>query len=245
MCHCNLCTPYSIIFFMEQKQNRGKLIVFEGGDGSGKTTQTQLLLKYCTDQNISHAYFDFPNYPSFFGQLIAKFLRGELGSIDKVSPYLASLPFSFDRAAMSKTIEKNLGEGRLVILNRYASSNMAHQGSKLENDAERESFLNWVEQLEFEVNKIPREDLVIYLHVPWQQAIELTKKKYERHYLNGKKDIQESNALHQKKTGELYQKFAQSKSNWETISCFENGIILTKEIIHNKIIEILKTRKIL
>ena len=82
---------------------------------------------------------------------------------------------------------------------------MAHQGSKFENEGDRNEFLKWVDELEFEVNKIPREDLVLYLHVPWQVAIELSKQKSNRHYLNGKKDIQEADLNHRQKT-EDYQR---------------------------------------
>jgi len=223
----------------------GKLIVFEGGDGSGKTTQTQLLIKYCQDNNISHAYLDFPNYSSFFGKLVAKFLRGELGNLDEISPYLASLPFSLDRASTSETLKKYLDEGRIVIANRYVSSNMAHQGSKFENESERNEFIKWIDELEFEVNKISREDLVLYLHVPWQVATELSKQKTHRSYLNGKKDIQESDLNHRQKTENLYKFLATANHNWETISCVENGTILPKEIIHKKIIDVLKKREIL
>jgi len=226
-------------------ESEGKLIVFEGGDGSGKTTQTQLLLKYCEERNIPHAYLDFPNYSSFFGKLVAKFLRGELGNLNQISPYLASLPFSLDRASASKTLQKYLDEGRIVIVNRYVSSNMAHQGSKFENEGDRNEFLKWVDELEFEVNKIPREDLVLYLHVPWQVAIELSKQKSNRHYLNGKKDIQEADLNHRQKTENLYKSLTSTNSHWETISCVENGTILPKEIIHKKITDVLKKRGIL
>ena len=226
-------------------ESAGKLIVFEGGDGSGKTTQTQLLLKYCTDLHIAHAYVDFPNYSSFFGKLIAKFLRGELGNLDEISPYLASLPFSLDRALTRITLEKYLHEGQIVVANRYASSNMAHQGSKFDDESERNEFLKWVDELEFEVNKIPREDLVLYLHVPWQVAQELSKQKSDRTYLNGKKDIQESDIQHRVQTENLYKFLASTNPHWETISCVENGTILPKEIIHKKIIDVLEKRGIL
>src|SRR3989344_2308491 len=110
---------------------KGKIIVIEGGDGSGKATQSKLLIEYLEKNSIPHAYLDFPNYSSFYGKLVGKFLRGEFGDLDSVSPYLASLTFALDRLSSKDTIENHLKAGKIVVMNRYATSNMAHQGSKI------------------------------------------------------------------------------------------------------------------
>ncbi len=224
---------------------KGKIVVIEGSDGSGKATQAKLLIEYLEKNSVPHAYLDFPNYSSFYGKLVAKFLRGEFGDLHTVSPYLASLTFALDRLSAKDTIDNYLNDGKIVVLNRYVTSNMAHQGSKIIDPAKREKFLNWLEELEYETNKIPRENIVIYLHVPWKEADRLTKLKDERSYLNGKKvDIHEADAKYRQQTEELYNELAIKKS-WTTISCMKNDTIKTREQIHNEIISILKNHLII
>lgn len=223
---------------------KGKIIVIEGGDGSGKATQSKLLIEYLEKNSIPHAYLDFPNYSSFYGKLVGKFLRGEFGDLDSVSPYLASLTFALDRLSAKDTIENHVKEGKIVVMNRYATSNMAHQGSKISDETKRNEFLEWLEELEYTTNQIPREDAVIYLSVPWQEGSKLTKLKGDRAYLNGKKeDIHEASENHRKDTEAIYKILAKKRS-WITIRCMENDTMKSKEQIHDEIIEVLKDHKI-
>lgn len=225
---------------------KGKMIVIEGGDGSGKGTQTEMLIAYCKENNIPYAHLEFPNYDSFFGKLVAKFLRGELGTLEEVSPYFASLPFALDRNATKETTQKYLDEGKIVIVNRYVSSNMAHQGSKFTDIQERDEFLKWLEQLEYSIHGIPKPDLQIFLYMPWEQAKELTKHKGDRSYLNGEaQDIQEADDSHRLKTEEMYELLAKQNDSWRTINCVENGTILSKDMIHSRIIDLLRDEHIL
>lgn len=229
-----------------QEIKKGRMIVIEGGDGSGKGTQTDLLIAYLKNNNIPYAHLEFPNYDSFFGKLTAQFLRGELGKLDEVSPYFASLPFALDRNSAKETIQHYLNEGKIVVSNRYVSSNMAHQGSKFTNDEERQRFIAWLEELEYNVHGIPKPDLHILLYMPWQQAKELTQKKDERSYLQGNTiDIQEADDNHRIKTEEMYLLLAKQDPSWRTIDCVENGTIKTKDMIHESIIRILQTEHIL
>lgn len=224
---------------------KGRFIVIEGGDGSGKGTQTELLIAYFKEHNIPYAHLDFPNYDSFFGKLTAQFLRGELGKLEEVSPYFASLPFALDRNTAKQTIQAYLDEGKVVVANRYVSSNMAHQGSKIENLEERKKFISWLEELEYKVHGIPKPDLHILLFMPWQKAKELTMQKQERTYLNGvTQDIQEADDNHRIKTEEMYAYLANNNS-WRTINCVENGTIVSKEIIHKNIISLLQTEHLI
>lgn len=224
---------------------KGKILVIEGGDGSGKATQSKLLINYLEQNSIPSAYLDFPNYSSFYGKLVAKFLRGEFGDLDSVSPYLASLTFALDRLSAKDTIEDHLKAGKIVVMNRYTTSNMAHQGSKFADETKRREFLKWLEELEYETNKIPREDVVIYLYVPWQEGSRLTKLKEDRTYLNGKKeDIQEASEIHRKDTESIYKMLAEKKS-WSTISCIKNDTMKSKEQIHEEIIAVLKKHLII
>lgn len=229
-----------------QEIKKGKLIVIEGGDGSGKGTQTKLLVDYLQKQNIPYAEVDFPNYDSFFGKLTAKFLRGELGALDQISPYFAALPFALDRNAMKTTMQKYLDEGKVVVANRYVSSNMAHQGSKFENEQERNEFIQWLEELEYSVHNIPKPDLTILLVMPWEKAKELTSQKDQRGYLNGEKqDIQEADDSHRLKTEKMYEYLATQQDSWKTILCVENGTIISKEEIHAAVITLLKKESII
>ncbi len=242
--------PFSIRNFINHVQSlkykRGKMIVIEGADGSGKTTQAKLLVDYLKKQKVPVKYMDFPQYyPSFHGKTVAKFLRGEFGGIDKVSPYLASLAFALDRASVKEQMEELLQKGELIVSNRYATSNMAHQAAKFDDPEEKERFIKWINELEYKVHKIPHEDIVIYLYVPWKIGIELTRQRGSMKYMEGKDDIHESNIEYRKKVEEMYLDLSTHNQNWVKIDCVEDGKLLSVEQIHNKVINALKVSKIL
>lgn len=224
----------------------GKLIVIDGGDGAGKATQTHLLVEYFEKNNIPVKLVDFPRYDSFYGNVIGKFLRGEFGTLDQVSPYLAALPYAMDRAQMKEEIENFLAEGGYVIANRYVTSNMAHQGSKIDNARERDSFIQWVAELEYVQNNLPKENIVIYLHVPSEKANILTQTKADREYLQGEKqDIQEKNMDYRKKTEQLYLELVENNNHWACITCTEEQNILSIPQIHQKIVQTLQEKGII
>lgn len=234
--------PIILKHFLEQvvveKARRGKLIVIDGGDGSGKTTQSGLLIEYLKEKNIPVKGFDFPRYySSFHGKMAGRFLAGEFG--DDVSPYLASLAYALDRASAKEEMDMWLAHGGVIVSNRYATSNMAHQGARLPLD-KRDEFLSWIDELEYKVHKIPREDIVIYLHVPWHVSEELTKKKGDRAYLGDRTDILEASVKHRQESEEMYLSLSKKRKNWVVIECVENGVLLTKEAIHERILEVLK-----
>lgn len=239
--------PIILKHFLEQvvveKNRRGKLIVIDGGDGSGKTTQSELLIGYLKAHNTPVKGFDFPRYySSFHGNMAGRFLAGEFGS--DVSPYLASLAYALDRASAKEEMDQWLAHGGVIVSNRYATSNMAHQGARLPSD-KRQEFLDWIDELEYKVHKIPREDIVIYLHVPWQVGVELTKKKGEREYLGDRKDILEADQKHRAESEEMYLSLAKKRKNWVALECVENGTILSKEAIHRKVLGILTERRLI
>ncbi|PIZ63431.1 thymidylate kinase [Candidatus Roizmanbacteria bacterium CG_4_10_14_0_2_um_filter_39_13] len=220
-------------------KHQGKLIVIEGGDGSGKTTQANLLLNYLEQQNIPHSSLDFPQYDSFYGEIVAKFLRGEFGELNSVSPYLVALTFALDRYSVKDEIIERLNRGEIIIANRYVTSNIAHQGSKFEDKSKRDAFISWLDELEYTVHGLPREDIVLHLHVPTEITAKLTEMKDERSYLQGKKDIQEQDKRHQNSTEMMYNILSQQYKHWISIPCFKNGTMNSKEEIHKNIVRTL------
>lgn len=240
--------PYVLKNFLDHvealKDRRGKLIVIDGGNGSGKTTQSQLLVEYLKKRNLPVKYVDFPQYySSFHGKTVAKFLRGEFGSIDEVSPYLSSLAYALDRASIKKEMEDFLIRGGFIVANRYATSSMAHQGAKIENEEERKEFMKWLYELEYKVHKIPKENLVIYLYVPWKVGMELTQKKTDRQYLGNTQDIEEKDLKNRIESENMYLSMAKANKHWVTIDCVKDGKILTVPQIHQKILDLLKQKK--
>ncbi|KKR70223.1 MAG: thymidylate kinase [Candidatus Roizmanbacteria bacterium GW2011_GWB1_40_7] len=211
----------------------GKLIVIEGGDGSGKATQAKLLVDYFKKEHISAQTISFPRYQdSFYGKLVGRFLKGELGKLEEVSPYIAALMYALDRKDARDEIVQWLTEGSVVIADRYVTSNLAHQAAKL-SEEKQEGIISWIEEMEYEVNKMPRPDIVIYLHVPPSYSIELISIEAA--------DIAE-NKLHQQNTENVYKRLATSNSMWHTIECVQNGKLRTIPEIHTELLHILRTK---
>jgi dTMP kinase len=208
---------------------KGKLIVIEGTDGSGKKTQLELLVKKLKQEKIKHKLFDFPQYNKFFGKMVANYLNGGYGGLNDVSPYLISMLYAFDRMQAKDDMEKALKQGFIVLCNRYSISNQAHQTAKLPED-KREDFLDWLRDLEYNQLKIPKEDLVIFLDVPDKLANRLMEKRKSRLYTKKKLDLHEANKSYLQKTRKIYRALAKQK-NWARIDCTRNNKLLSKENI--------------
>jgi len=219
---------------------KNKLIVIEGGDGSGKETQSKLLLKYLSKKG-KVGYFDFPQYnKTVFGKLTGKCLAGDFGDFLHMSPYLSSLPYILDRATAKDDIISALKKGN-VVCNRYTPSNIGFQAAKLEGK-ERTQFIKFLEQGEYEEIGLPRPDVVLYLDVSRDVASELVLKKKKRDYLGekGEKDQHEKDLSYQEKVAEAYRSIAKIRKNWHIISCAKNGNILPVEFIHEKIVSVVE-----
>jgi len=227
------------------KNRKGKLIVVDGGDGSGKATQSDLLITYLEKKGEKVKYMDFPRYySSFHGRVVGRFLTGEFGSLDAVSPYLASLAYALDRASAKEEMDEWLSAGGILLCNRYATSSMAHQAAKFP-ESKRKEFMEWLDEMEYKVHKIPREDVVVYLYVPWKIGYELTLKKEARKYTGGKLDIAEKDMHHRQASEEMYLQLAKERKNWILIDCVKDGKILPKETIHEMVIAELRKRRII
>jgi len=217
-------------------KERGKFIVIEGADGTGKETQSRLLTKRLEGMDIPFVMFDFPQYETtFFGKLVGRFLKGDFGGLKEVSPFLASLTFAGDRWQAGPKIRKILEGGTNVISNRYFLSNVAHQAVKLPNET-RIEFIDFLKELEYGVYNIPKEDLNIVLHVPCEISQKLILKKAARSYLEGKiKDIQEADVSYQLEAANLYREIPNIFPNVVGIECAMQGELLPPDEIHNQI----------
>lgn len=226
------------------KNKKGKLIVLEGTDGSGKTTQLKLLLGYLRKNKIPFSSFDFPQYKkTFFGNFVGRFLNGEFGHFSTINPYLAMFPYAGDRWQVKEQLKKALNQGKTVICNRYAPS-IAYQMAKVK-PKERERFLKWAETLEYKIFAIPKENLVIFLYLPFNLAQKLIEKKGKREYLKGKtKDQYEENVFYLKKVEKMYFWLYKHKRNWIKIDCAKDNKILPPHLIHEKIVKALQKKKI-
>ena len=220
----------------------GKLIVIDGTDGSGKATQTKKLIERLIEEGHNPETLDFPQYyNNHFGNIVGCFLRGDFGDPTKFNPYLASTLYAADRLESSSNIKRWLQEGRVVILDRYVSANQIHQGGKIKNDKERETFLKWLDNIEHSVFNIPRPDIIVYLEVPPKTSQLLIEFKSSRDYISGKgKDKAECSVGHQIDSHEQSLRLVSKMNNWKRIVCEENKNLLSIEEIHKKVWEAIK-----
>ena len=147
------------------QNNKGKFIVIDGTDGSGKATQAGLLAEKIKKENFSVELADFPQYGQKSAGLIEEYLNGKYGTAADVGPYRGSIFYACDRYDASFKIKKWLNEDKIVVSNRYVTANMAHQGGKIKNAEDRKKYFNWLNDLEYEIFNIPKPDINIILHV--------------------------------------------------------------------------------
>ena len=219
----------------------GKLIIIESGsDASGKATQSEELLKKLTADGYNVRKVEYPNYKSESSTLVKMYLRGDFGkNADDVDAYIASTFFTADRYASFKTEwEEFYRSGGIVIADRYTTSNMVHQASKMEIE-ERDKYLDWLDDYEYNLFKIPRPDEVIFLNVPVDYSIKLMENRKNKFTGEEEKDIHESDKNYLRKTynNSLY---IADKYNWKRVECVENEQLRTIEDISNEIYEIVK-----
>ena len=223
-------------------KKKGKLIVIDGLDGSGKATQTKLLIRNLKKAGYKTAVTDFPQYyTSFFGKMVGRYLAGEFGTAKQVSPYLASILFALDRWQAKEKMQKWLDQGRIIISNRYISANQIHQTAKIYGKKEKEKFLNWLEKMEFEIFSIPKPYLIINLQVPYQIGQRLVIKKGTRGYMGGiKKDIHEASKSHLTQAQQQIFDLIKKYNRWKTVNCFEKGKLLSKQEISKRVWHIVR-----
>ncbi|HEV2288377.1 MAG TPA: dTMP kinase [Candidatus Acidoferrales bacterium] len=220
---------------------RGKFIALEGIDGSGKRTQIDLLSRALQQRGIEHVKMSFPRYEGFFGRMVARYLNGEFGTLAQVDPHFSALLYAGDRLEHKQLLEEHLGQGKMILTDRYIGSNLAHQGARVTN-RKMAQFLHWLEKLEYEVYGLPREDLVIYLRVPSVEARRLVGQKGARQYTRRRHDLHEASLRHLKNAAKVYDRLAKRR-NWTVVECTERGHeLLSPEMIHRRILDILDAR---
>jgi dTMP kinase len=226
---------------------RGKLIVVDGIDGSGKATQVRLLAARLKKEGVKIKTIDFPRYgKNFFGTLIGEFLTGKYGDFVAVAPHIASTLYAGDRFESSHQIRKWLDEGYTVLADRYVSANQIHQGGKISDRTERQTFLAWLDKMEHGVFMIPRPDLVIYLDVPFEVSKEWLKQKVAQRkkaaYLKGGRDVAEDNLLHLEHSRNSALDLAATHKNWVKIQCCEGMVCLLPEGVHEEVFKVVKKK---
>lgn len=227
-------------------QQKGKFIVIEGSDGAGKKTQTDLLISTLKTQGKKVSYFDFPQYEeTFFGKMVARYLNGEFGEADEVSPYLASILYAGDRFQAGEKVKEELKKGKIVISNRYIQSNLAFQTAKIPDSEKKREFVEWLEKMEYEIFNIPRADMVIYLYVPFLVSQALVDNKHARGYTKLKRDIHEKNSDFLKRVENEYLRLAHEGREWEIVDCSLGNSILPIDVIAEKINKLMLKNKIL
>lgn len=212
----------------------GKFFVIDGTDGSGKATQTKLLVERLRAAGYSVRTISFPRYDTPTGKAVKAYLMGEYGPADKLDPRRASEFYAADRAAAAPEIAAWLAAGDVVVADRYVAANMGHQGGKIADPAERMEFFRWEEALEYGLNRIPRPDLNIILHVPAEISAALVEKR------GNVKDGHESDPGHLRRAEQTYLEIARTFPGFRLIECVRDARIMSREDIHELIWQTVK-----
>ena len=215
-------------------------IVLEGLDGAGKSTQIRMLRQLFADRGVESEYVHFPRFDSpVYGQLIARFLRGEFGGVQEVDPYFVALIFAGDRADAAPQIRQWLAEGKAVVLDRYVYSNVGFQCAKLPAGEERDRLADWIVNLEFGHNALPRPDLSLFLDVPFaftERKLSEVREGDDRDYLQGGQDIHEASLQLQQDVRSVYLASAAKGPSLRVVDCSDaSGAMESPEGIFAKI----------
>jgi len=222
---------------------KGRLIVIDGSDGSGKATQTKLLVSKLRENGLRVKTMDFPRYENnFFGEFIGECLTGEYGNFLTLDPHITSVLYAADRFESSEKLKKWLDDGFIVILDRYVSANQIHQGGKIFDSAKRKKFLQWLDKMEYDIFKLPRPSKVIYLDVPIATSVGLLrqaqqKKQYQK---DGKKDLVEQSRDYLENARRSALWLSRENKNWTRVECVKNDKLRSIENIHNELLNIVR-----
>ena len=220
---------------------KGKLFVIDGTDGSGKQTQFNKLQERLKEAGVEYKVVSFPNYDSPSSSLVKMYLSGEFGKNAKdISPYIASTFYAADRyATFKKDYKEYYDNGGIILADRYTTANMVHQAGKIENKEEREKFLNWLWDYEFNLYGLPIPTKVFFLNMPVEKSIELMKNRENKFTHEDKKDIHERDENHLRDAYRAACEVAK-EYEWYEIKCVKDDKIRTIEDIHEEIFNEIK-----
>ncbi len=232
---------------MVTKLKKGKLIVIDGSDGSGKATQVELLTKHLKGDGHTVKIIDFPEYyKNFFGKFIGHCLSEQYYNWLNIHPKIASMAYAADRWESSEEVKNWLKKGYVVLANRYASANQIHQGGKIKSAKKRKDFILWLDEMEYGVFKIPRPDVTFYLDVPTKISLRLMEErnnKQKRAYLKKKKDVHENDTSFLVNSRKSALWLSENLKNFLKISCANGAELRSREDIHDEIYA--KVKKVL
>ena len=216
------------------------LIVLEGLDGAGKSTQVKRLKEYLQQRCGSLEYIHFPRYEApVYGDLITRFLKGEFGSIEAVHPQLVALLFAEDRHGAAPAMREALARGKTVLLDRYVYSTIAYQCAKLQNLQERRRLRDWIFNTEYGHFELPEPDLNLFLDVPIgfvEQSLTHHREGQDRNYLAGAQDIHEASIAFQQAVRDMYVAETARDPKFRRIDCSgTRGEMLPPDDIFDKI----------
>ena len=218
---------------------KGKFIVLDGNDGSGKATQSRLLAETLMGESIDSVRMDFPAYDrNFFGEFIGECLAGKHGDFLHLDPKIASAIYALDRLESTERIYQALEEGRVVIADRFSSSNQIHQGGKISNEQERITFIEWLDRMEHGILHLPRPDLIIYLRVPVEMSLKLLLEKRaakNQHLSVGTKDTVEEDRNYLERSHATANWLATHQKNWKVIDCINQSGMRSVEDIYSEV----------
>lgn len=214
-------------------KRKGLFLVIEGTDGSGKGTQFKKLITKLESEGYDVATFDFPQYDQPSSYFVKEYLNGKYGSADDVGPYTGSMFYALDRFQAAPAIQQAINEGKVVLANRFTGSNMAHQGTKFGRSEERRGYFIWLDNLEFQMLKIPRPDKSFVLRVPAEIAQELVDQKETRSYTDKKRDIHEADLSHLQRAVEVYDDLCQLfPKDFTRVDCVRSGKLMDIDSVH-------------
>ena len=229
----------------KKEKYKGKLIVIDGTDGSGKATQVALLTEHLKKEGHKVKIVDFPEYyKNFFGAFIGHCLSEQYYNFLNVHPKIVSVIFAADRWESSEEMREWLKKGYVVIANRYVSAKQIHQGGKIKSAKKRNDFLKWLNEMEYDVFGIPKPNLTLYLSLPTKIVLELLdnrgSSKMQREYLKRAKDVHEADVNFLINSRKSALKLEKEVPNFIKIECSEKGKILSREKIHEMVYEKVK-----
>ena len=219
----------------------GKLIVIDGGANVGKATQADMLMNRLINEGFLVGKIDFPRYSqNAIGHFIRECLDGAEDKFAAIDPKIAAIVYAADRFESKKQIEEWMAEGRIIIFDRYVSSNMLHQGAKVQDGDARDEFFSWVEHLEHDIFGLPRPDMTVYLDIPPEDSQKLL--EYIEDIGVTIVNPEEKDKAHQAKVSKCASYLAGTQNQWVTVQCVINGNLRPREDIHEEVYAVVRAQ---